>query len=260
MIRHNHFRHCASYVVLLIVCGTTISAAQTADPGGRETVLRLIRQAGKAVQENNRSAALQLLEQAGRQTSAVAQLSIFLQEALKWDIAQLYLERSNEMEDEEQILHFADAAVQKWKDYIQWYGDLSDEQRRTIKGTSSYRIQAAVRHLGNAVVRRGNRGEHSIRELFEKFLDVSPLYFSTESVSLWRYWLFRCPTWQETPIIPYKDLRKRLCGEQDHCREEWESYRDFLEEWKKTPGLPTPLKKRIEREISNLTWTLKCEK
>jgi hypothetical protein len=200
------------------------------------------------------------LEQADRQADMVAQLSIFLQEALKWDIAQLYLERSNEMEDEEQILHFADAAAQRWKDYIQWYGNLSDGQRQTIKGTSSYRIQAAVRHLGNAVVRRGNRGEHSIRELFEAFLDISPLYFSTESVNLWRYWLFRCPAWQETPIIPYKDLRKRLCSEQDNCREEWESYRDFLEEWKKTPGLPTPLKKKIAREIRNLNWTLKCEK
>lgn len=257
MIRYTYFRYLAFCGVLLIA---TIGAAQPADLGNRDTVLNLIRQANKAVQENNRSAALQFLEQADRQPDAVAQLSIFQQEVLKWDIAQLHLERSNEMEDEKQILHFADAAVQKWKDYIEWYGNLSDGQRQAIKGTSSYRIQAAVRHLGNAVVRRGNRGGHSIRDLFEKFLDISPLYFSTESVNLWRYWLFRCPTWQETPIIPYKDLRKRLCGEQDHCREEWESYRDFLEEWKQTPGLPTPLKKKIQREIRNLTWALTCEK
>jgi hypothetical protein len=260
MIWHTYFRHLALGVALLIVFEATIGSAQTTGPGNRDTVLKLIRQADKAVQENNRTAALQFLEQADRQTDAVAQLSIIQQEALKWNIAQLNLERGNEMEDEEQILHFADAAVQKWMNYIQWYGNLSDGQRQAIKGTSSYRIQAAVRHLGNAVVRRGNRGEHSIRELFEKFLDISPLYFSTESVNLWRYWLFRCPTWQETPIIPYKDLRKRLCGEQDNCREEWESYRDFLEEWEKTPGLPNPLKKKIQREIRNLTWTLACEK
>ncbi len=260
MIRCTRFRYLAFCGVLSIALDATRGAAQPSNSGNRDTVLNLIRQANKAVQENNRSAALKFLEQADRQPDAVAQLSIFQQEVLKWDIAQLYLERGNEMEDEEQILHFADAAVQKWKDYIQWYGNLSDDQRQTIKGTSSYRIQAAVRHIGNAVVRRGNRGGHSIRDLFEKFLDISPLYFSTESVNLWRYWLFRCPTWQETPIIPYKDLRQRLCGEQDNCREEWESYRDFLEEWKQTPGLPIPLKKKIEREIRNLTWTVTCEK
>lgn len=260
MIRCAYFRYLAFCGMLPIAFNATTGAAQTAAPGNRATVLKLIRQATKAVQENNRSAALQFLEQADRQPDAVAQLNIFQQETLKWDLAQLYLERGNEMEDEEQILHFADAAVQKWRDYIQWYDNLSDDQRQTLKGTSSYRIQAAVRHLGNAVVRRGNRGGRNIRELFERFLEISPLYFSTESVNLWRYWLFRCPTWQETPIIPYKDLRKRLCGEQDICREEWESYRDFLEEWKQTPGLPTPLKKKIQREIQNLTWALKCEK
>lgn len=85
--------------MLLLAFDATTAAAQTADLHDRATILNLIRQANKAVQENNRSAALQFLEQADRQPDAVAQLSIFRREALKWDIAQLYLERSNEMKD-----------------------------------------------------------------------------------------------------------------------------------------------------------------
>lgn len=113
MIRCAYFWHLAFVGVLLIAFAATNGMAQTADPGNRDTVIKLIRQANKAVQENNRSAALQFFEQADRQPDAVAQLSIFQQEALKWNIAQLYLERSNEMEDEGQILYFANPAGSK---------------------------------------------------------------------------------------------------------------------------------------------------
>ena len=149
--------------------------------------------------------------------------------------------------------------MQKWTHYVNWYSNLTKDQRDKIIDTPSHRIQKAVRHLGNAIVRRGNKREHSIRELFEIYLDIQPEYFSSSSVNLWRYWLFRCPSWQENPNISYTTLHDSLCKGQDVCREEWESFRDFLEEWQRVPGLTIGRKRGIAREIQKLNSALECE-
>jgi len=180
------------------------------------------------------------------------------EEALRWDMAQLNLDRADAMENEDQIAYFADESIKRWLDYVNWYKNLDDRQRQVIENApDSDRIQRTVRQLGNAVVRRGNNPPFSIRDLFSICIEEIPVYYlSSQSVRLWRYWLLRCPTWAENPDRSLRNLKTKFDSGENVCRDDWEDFTAFLEVWLKEQKLEETKRLIYSRWLRDLKFAL----
>jgi hypothetical protein len=211
----------------------------------------------EAVREGNKALAIELLNEAELLLNMLEERSPLDEEALRWDLAQLNLERADELTDDQAIALFADKSVRRWEQYIEWYKNLSDQQRGLLnQHPASRRIKRAVRQLGLTVVRRGNRGTHKIESLFEIYLDIPLDYFNALSVNLWKHWLFRCPSWEENANPSLQDLEARLNAGEPICREHWENYAEFLQLWIDTTDVSKQRRRATARFIERLNDVL----
>lgn len=210
-----------------------------------------------AVSLENMVLALDLLSKANKMLNELEKRPLLDEEALRWDIAQINLDRSESMQDPEQISYFANESILKWEEYIEWYGKLDKEQLTIItENPSSYRIQRATRQLGNAYMRRDNIGDYSIKGMFATYSDLSPKYLSSNSMNLWRSWLFRCPSWETTPNSALRKLKDKFDSDGEYCREDWEDFYVFLEEWIKVQELTESKKRKYQRWQKDLGYSL----
>jgi len=229
-----------------------VSSAQTSSDAYQE-FRTLIAEIKTAVSDNNLALALHLLSEASMKLNTLEKRSVLDEEAVKWDLAQITLDRADSMENKHQIAHFANQSVERWLQYIEWYKNLNDRQRRIIDANpNSSRIQRAVRQLGNAIMRRDNIPPYTIRYLFEAYLELPVEYVSSQSVTLWKNWLFRCPTWKPMQKRSFSDLRSKFASGENACRDDWEDFLGFLEDWVETQSLTPSKRRRFSRWVRYL--------
>ena len=211
----------------------------------------------EAVAAQNVALALDLLEKANEMLNQLEERPILVEEALRWDLAQLNLNRAESMQNNEQIAYFANESIQRWLEYIEWYTNLVEPQRKIIKERpNSDRIQKAVRQLGNAIMRRDNIAQYTVRDLFAIYQDIPVEYLSTNSVRLWKNYLFRCPSWRQVQNRNIRQLRTRFESEQNACQDDWEDFASFLEEWIERQTLSDSRRRNVNRWLNDLRYAL----
>lgn len=242
-------------IVFLFFTGLATITPVKADPYA--DFRALLGEIKEAVSKENMALALDLLSRASDMLQALEPRPVLDEEAVRWDQAQLNLDRAESMQNSEQTSYFANESINKWNDYIEWYGALDESQLETIQSKpASFRIQRAVRQLGNAYMRRDNRDEYSIRDLFAAYGDLPPKYLSSKSINLWRNWLFRCPSWELISNPSLRGLKQKFDGEQEYCREDWDDFYGFLDEWITKQNLEASKKRKYQRWSKDLGFAL----
>lgn len=217
----------------------------------------LLSEIKEAVTRENMALALQLISEASEMLQILEKRPVLDEEALRWDRAQLNLDRAESMQNQEQTSYFANESVNYWHEYIDWFSKLDESQLKIIHDNpNSFRIQAAVRQLGNAYMRRDNFGEYSIRDLFASYGDLPPRFLSSKSMNLWRSWLFRCPSWKQMNNPSLRKLKEKFASDQEFCIEDWEDFYGFLEEWIEKQDLTSSKKRKYERWKKDLGYAL----
>jgi hypothetical protein len=211
----------------------------------------------KAVNESNKALALDLLDKAFQILQRIEESPVIDEEALRWDIAQLNLERAEEMVNEKQKAKFANKSIEKWLEYVLWYQNLNDSHKRSIKDRpNSYRIQRAARQLGLALITRGNWGSYSISELFDIYIDLPYSYLSSYSINLWAHWLFRCSKWEESSNNSFRGLKSKFKDGKNVCKDNWEDFTNYLEQWLVEQKLIPNKKIKYQRWLKDLKYAL----
>lgn len=114
----------------------------------------------------------------------------------------------------------------------------------------------AVRQLGNAYMRRENIPPYTIRDLFTAYRDLPVEYFSSQSVELWRSWLFRCPKWEQVNNPSLRGLKSRFAKDEGACREDWADFTSFLAGWLEKQTLAPDKKSNFSRWLEDLRYAL----
>lgn len=211
----------------------------------------------EAVSRENMALALDLLARASEMLQLLERRPVLDEEALRWDLAQLNLDRAESMQNPQQTSYFANESINKWNEYIEWYASLDESQLEIVQSNpASFRIQRAVRQLGNAYMRRDNIEDYSIRDLFAAYGDLPPIYLSSKSMNLWRNWLFRCPSWEPVANPSLRGLKDKFESDQEYCREDWEDFYGFLEVWIEQQNLAESKKRKYERWLRDLGYSL----
>ncbi len=217
----------------------------------------LLKDIKEAVSRENMVLALDLLSRASKMLNELEKRPVLDEEALRWDMAQINLDRSESMQNPEQIAYFANESITKWKEYIHWFERLNDGQMKIIMDNpASFRIQRAVRQLGNAYMRRNNLSGYAIRDMFAVYSDLPPRYLSSDAMNLWRSWLFRCPSWEPAPNSSLRKFREKFESDQEYCREDWDDFFGFLEEWIEKQELSSSKKRKYSRWLKDLGFAL----
>ena len=242
-------------LVFLLITGLTLNTPVKADSYADFRVL--LGEIKEAVSRENIALALDLLGRASAMLQELERRPILDEEALRWDLAQLNLDRAESMQNPEQMSYFANESIDKWQEYIEWYGLLDESQLEIIQANpASFRIQRAVRQLGNSYMRRNNIGEYSIRDMFAAYGDLPPKYLSSKSMGLWRNWLFRCPSWEPIANPSLRGLKQKFDGSGEYCREDWDDFYGFLNEWIEKQDLTSSKKRKYERWLMDLGYSL----
>jgi hypothetical protein len=211
----------------------------------------------EAVSKENMVLALDLLSKASKMLNELEKRPVIDEEALRWDMAQINLDRSESMQNPAQRAYFANESIIKWNEYIEWFGKLDDAQLKIIMDNlASFRIQRAVRQLGNAYMGRDNIGDYSIRDMFAVYSDLPPKYLSSKSMNLWRSWLFRCPSWKPAPNSSLRKLKDKFESDSEYCKEDWDDFYGFLEEWIDEQELTSSKKRKYQRWLNDLGYSL----
>lgn len=243
------------FVLCLLVWLLFYPISSNAQPGSTayQELREVLKKIKDAAQDENIALALELIDEAIQMLEDLEERPVLDEEALRWDRAQLNLDRADSMENLQQIALFANESVKRWFEYVEWYGNLDNRQQEILeKRPNSNRIQRAVKQLGNAIIRRINIKPYSVHALFDAYLDLPVEYLSSQSVRLWRVWLFRCPSWEENPNRSFGDLKAKFASGKDFCREDWVDFADFLDIWLKTQSLTESKKRYFERWLREL--------
>ena len=242
---------------VVFVFFTGLAANTPAEADAYADFRALLGEIKEAVSRENMALALDLLARASQMLQELERRPVLDEEALRWDLAQLNLDRAESMQNPGQTSYFANESINKWHEYIEWYGSLDESQLEIIQGNpASFRIQRAVRQLGNAYMRRDNVEEYSIRDMFAAYGDLPPTYLSSKSMNLWRNWLFRCPSWEPIANPSLRGLKEKFDSDQEYCREDWEDFHGFLGEWISKQDLAPSKKRKYNRWAKDLGYSL----
>ena len=243
------------YLILVVIL--IFPEHTAAQPDARDEFRSLLVEIKKSVSEDKKALALDLIGKAIDKLSSLDDRPVLDEEALRWDIAQLNLDRAETMVNDEQRINFANESIKRWLEYTDWYNNLDDRKREIMQNNpNSDRIQKAVKQLGNAIIRRGNTSSYSIRELFTTYIDLPVIYLSSQSVQLWKEWLLRCPTWKQADGISIRNLKSKFDDNQNICRDDWEDFASFLKEWLQKQSLNDTRKSRFTRLLEDLNYAL----
>jgi hypothetical protein len=240
-----------SFWLLIVASGAPFHAAGAVTPA--EEFRSLIAEVKSAIRQENMALALQLLEQASAMLDKLETRPVLEEEGLRWDRAQINLDRADSMQNKSQIAFFANRSIERWREYVDWRKLLNPNQTQIVsRNPKSDRIQAAVRQMGNAYMRRENLADYSIRDLFAEYLDIPQEFMSSKSIDLWISWLFRCPGWKRVENASFRMLAERFESNEGACQEDWSDFYDYLSEWLGRQTLSNVKKRRYERRLKQL--------
>ncbi len=253
-------KYLSKFFAMSLLCIVAIQFPQPVNAASYNEFRTILTSIKDAVSKENMVLALDLLSRASKMLNEIEKRPVLDEEALRWDMAQINLDRSETMQNTEQIAYFANESIIKWNEYIEWYSSLNDEQLIIIsENPTSFRIQRAVRQLGNAYMRRDNIGDYTIRDMFAAYSDLPPKYLSSKSMNLWRNWLFRCPTWKPSNSRSLRKLKERFETDGEHCKEDWDDFYGFIEEWIDEQALTASKKRKYQRWMKDLGYSLGYE-
>ena len=74
--------------------------------------------------------ALELISKASRKLDELEDRPTLVldEEALRWNMAQLNLDRAESMKNQEQVATFTNESIRRWSEYIDWYRKLDSKQ------------------------------------------------------------------------------------------------------------------------------------
>jgi len=245
------------WIILFFMFFLWTSSNPQASTSSYQEFRSLLTEIKEAVSKENMALALDLLSRAIKMLRELEKRPVLDEEALRWDMAQINLDRAESMQNSEQIAYFANESIVKWQEYIDWYGSLEEPQLQIIENNpASFRIQRAVRQLGNAYMRRDNIEDYSIRDMFATYGDLPPEHLSSKSMNLWRNWLFRCPSWEPLSNSSLRGLKEKFETGEEYCREDWDDFYGFLEEWIAIQDLTSSKKRKYQRWLKDLGYSL----
>jgi hypothetical protein len=173
------------------------------------------------------------------------------QESLLFEVAVAHLEYIDKIKNPAQAKQCASKSAILWKKYIEWYHALGPEQLLTLLSGHN-RINKAVAHLGNALIRKGD-----IDSLFDEYSNIAALdilYFGTDAILIWKNGLYGCPDGnvnkQHTSITRRESIS-------NGCEEQWNSYALTLKDWVDVAPLQLSAKNSYLREIEQIEEEIK---
>lgn len=251
--------------VLLVLLGLFSSASQGQDrpTSDRLNELSELRRLLAAAQvqlnvHHNNDAALLLLQQAVERLDLFSQLEVNEQESTKWQLCEIQTGTADRVESDADIVHFSNSAIECWRSYISWYGNLPDARRAALSQRNQDRIQLATRYQFNSILRRGTRLGSSMEDLFALYVDYPSDYFAPQTVDVLLDVLARCPTWAEDLDLDFGRIKERVCRG-GSCRSHWQAMRDFLDSWRSLGFLSKQRRKSAERWIGEIDKVIKCD-
>jgi hypothetical protein len=183
-----------------------------------------LKQAQELIKAGKIPDALTLLDETKDDALKAKTDNLALEEDILWQTAMAYLDFSTVLTNAEQYKHYARLARDQWKEYINWFDQLSDEDRAKLPN-GHVRINAATRHLGNAIIRMEDRGQ-----LLDDYNNISRVEdLGTEAIELWKNTLYECPDWRPVADRTPGIRREKICSAD--CKDEWLTYADTLTEW-----------------------------
>ena len=102
--------------LLFILLSANVASAQPG-PDTYQELRTLLGETKAAVSEKNFALALELLSRADQLLNTLEKRSVLDEEAVKWDLAQINLDRADSMENRDQISHFASESIRRWHQY-----------------------------------------------------------------------------------------------------------------------------------------------
>lgn len=175
------------------------------------------------------------------------------QESLLFEVAVFHLEYTDRINNSAQARRCAEKAAVLWKRYIDWFSRLSEKKRSSMHG-SHIRINMAVAHLGNALIRQGD-----LFQLFDRYANIaadSLQYFGTDAMAVWKDGLYGCPDGNAAKAHTAASRRNSI---ENGCAEHWHGYAAILRDWLQVAPLQKSAKtaylreiEQIEREIERL--------
>jgi hypothetical protein len=106
---------------------------------------------------------------------------------------------------------------------------------------------------------RDNIGDYSIRDMFDTYGSLPPTYLSSKSMNLWRNWLFRCPSWKPISNSSLRKLKEKFKTDKEYCKEDWADFYYFLIEWIDKQSLTNSSKRKYQRWVNDLAYSLGYE-
>ena len=232
----------ALLIVVLLGLLSGLGAGQTANDKSERLVKILLAVQGR-MENDDRLGASELLEEAIPVAREIGQENQVLREEVLFRAANVDLDLAQQFTNSDQIEHYANRSRSHWKEYIEWFRQLSEVQREALGGNN--RVHKATAFLGNANVRM-----HKRRQLFtdyENIPDVTVL--GPDAIDLWERTLYECPDWR-FPSIDERSttgfLQRQICTEL--CKTNWLVYSETVSEWVESFPLRRAVKiRRLEK-------------
>jgi len=219
---------------------------QTRDQESKtQSLLADLGKAQQLIKDGKIPDALELLEAATKAAAEIELKNLALREDILWQAAMAHLEFAQQLTNADQRKHFASSASDLWLTYIHWFHTLSDAEKSKLPPSNS-RINAATRHLGNAIVLAGD-----LPRLFDEYMRIPRAeYLGTDAIDLWKSSLYRCPDWGPADQRTAAHRRAKICNEE--CKDHWLAYAATLREWAEKYNLRKAAKDSYIREAEQI--------
>lgn len=240
-------------MILIALTGSILcfSSPQNEDDSNNELITKL--NEFRSLRENSHFIdALQKGYDAAFNENLFRNSNFSAQESLLFEVAVFHLEYIDKISNSDQARRCAEKSVALWKIYIDWFSQLSDEQRSTMH-VSHIRINRAISHLGNSLIRTGD-----LSKLFDCYANIAANnldYFGTDAMSVWKDGLYGC---QDGNVNKIHTAVSRKNSIENRCAEHWKNYALTLRDWVIIAPLQNSAKaaylreiEQIEREIEN---------
>lgn len=221
---------------VLVILGSSDGGA-----AGQQQVAELLARAQSLLREGRTEAALDLLERASEATQEWAGLQLSLKEELLWQKAMANLDFVDEFSNEDQKRKIAARAQRQWREYLEWYGNLTPDELKNLPPKNN-RIHKATAFLGMAGLRAG--AWQAVLKDYKKIADV--MYLGPDAIDNWKTALYMCPDGVEVANRT-DDVRRRKVCEQS-CTEHWLVYKATLAEWADVFKLRPAIREQSQRE------------
>jgi len=188
-------------------------------------LLAILDEAEQLKEQGRTTEALKLLDKVD--IVSLEKETLILQEKFLWARAMSNLDFADELRNRNQYIPYAERAHGYWQEYINWYHQLSKQNKDKLDSLGHKRIKMATAHLGNSIIRM-----EEPRRLFKEYSDIRDVqYLGEDAIDLWEHWLYACPDMKPIKLLEYTDelLWTKVCN--NKCTNDWLYYAETLAEW-----------------------------